>query len=193
MAKIDIELSTKSLKNAIRKLESIKVDSLITAYLIEALKWLRNRADWYLLSANMDGNVIAEIMGGWQGEISRDTARLINTNEKAVFVEFGVGRVAENDPHPNANEAHYEYNVQPPQGQKLPPDNRWYFSPDGKIGIDLQVGYYNSTTRKNGKEWIKTTGSPPTMYLYHASRDFFTSGAYKQLWANVLENSLKRL
>ena len=188
MTKININFDVKSLKQAIKKVKTIrgKIQSETPSIFIDkCLNWVMNRANMYLSSLNMGGNVIADIQGGWHIEtVAPNIKRLVNTSQKAVFVEFGVGKKAQTEPHPNANNntPPYEYNV---NSGKKDYQGRWRFRVSEETDVDLIVGNYD----RDG-DLILTSGSPATLYLYNASMDLISEGAYKKLWQETLKQTI---
>ena len=76
----------------------------------------------------------------------------------------------------------YEYNV-PSTSKDI--SGQWAFKLDEQKGIDLVAGYY-----RQKENVILTKGSPANMYLYNAMLDFISSGMYKTIWNQVLEEQL---
>ena len=193
MAKINISLDLKSLKKAIREVESIKkkMDTTIpSAFITKCLQWIMERANQYLLGIPMDGEVISDIQSQWNIEnVSPNIKRLVNYSDKAVFVEFGVGKVGQNNAHPQADSEGYEYN-KPSDYKKQ--DGRWIFDAQHKqYAIDLNEGYYvmfGGTSGNRAK--VMTEGSPANLYLYNAGMDLLSSGVYKSLWEQTLKETI---
>lgn len=183
MATIKINLDAKSFKNAIKEIQAIQ-DKLKTEvpslFIDKCLGWIQDKANQYLSQVQMSGNIIADIQGSWNIEpVNSNLKRLVNTSEKAVFVEFGVGSVGQTTPHPNSNETGYEYNI---DNGKKDIEGRWHFKADSNYDVDLVVGHY---TQEN--DWVTTKGSPANLYLYNAAMDLISTGIYKQLWLEAMK------
>ena len=131
MATININFDVKSIKNAIKQVETIKrklQKEVPSLFIDKCLEWVRVRANEYLSNINMSGNITSDIQNSWYIEtITSNAKRLVNTSDKAVYVEFGVGQVAQGNPHPNSNETNYEYNIQNGKKRKNVPLRRKQF------------------------------------------------------------------
>ena len=187
MAKqINITYDIKSLEKTMQRIELIKkkFDTIIpTLFLDRCLDYIISRANEYLDNYVIDKSITSDIQTHWRKEtISKNTVRLINDSDKAVFIEFGVGRVGAVAQHPNSAQTGYEYNV-PSTSKDI--SGQWAFKLDEQKGIDLVAGYY-----KQKDNTILTKGSPANMYLYNAMLDLISSGMYKTIWNQVLEEQL---
>ena len=189
--KINITFDIKSLKNAIKELKSIQTKMRVdipNKFLNRCLDEIIIRANNYLEQIPIDYRVTSNIMGSWHKTVTGNSATLINDADKAVFIEFGVGAVGQDEPHPNASETNYKYNVQP--GFKLP-DDSWIFKLDNELGSDIMDKYvlhiwdtFTDTT------FIQTEGQPAQLYLYNAIMDMSAQNIYQKIWNEVLEENL---
>lgn len=189
MAKIEINFDTKSIRNAINQVREIKKKMLTEIpdrFLTKCLEWVQDRANnVYLPSLNISSKVLGDIFAGWNIErVNESTKRLVNDSDNAVFIEFGVGVVGEQNPHPNAKDTNpnYEYNVDSGKKDKY---NQWRFRVNENGSIDLVDGYYT----KQG-DLVTTTGSPANLYLYNAAMDLISTGGYEMLWKETLNEIL---
>ena len=185
MAIININFDKKSIQNAIKQVEQIKKKmntEVPTAFLRRCLNWVQVRANEYLSSFNIDPKTTNDIKSKWETDITGSIGKLTNTSDKAVFIEFGVGRIGDVASHPNANSAGYEYNK--PSANK-DGYGKWRFKLDDQYGIDLVAGYYSQKG-----DTITTAGSPATLYLYNAMMDLISSGVYKQFWQQALKETI---
>lgn len=183
---INIGFDTKSIRQAIKEIENIrrKFSNIIPqAYLSKCADYVISRANEYLSNYNIDGEITADIQTHWTKEMpTKNTIKVVNDSDKAVFIEFGVGRVGSISSHPNANETGYQYNL--PSSAKST-SGIWAFDVRDKNGIDLVKGYY-----KHRRNSVITSGSPANMYLYNATLDLISSGAYRTLWLQTLDENL---
>lgn len=193
MAKININLDAKSINNAIRQVDNIKVKLATTIpslFITKCLEWIMDRANQYLSGIPMDGEIIADIQSRWNIEtISKNRKRLVNYSDKATFVEFGVGRVGQINAHPKASEEGYKYNIETKYKKS---DGSWVFDAEHKqYAIDLNEGYYVMFgDDNNGRVKVLTKGSPANLYLYNAGMDLLSSGVYKTLWQQALKETI---
>lgn len=189
MKTVNILFEKRSIKKAIEQLKKINLQKIITDFLTLSAEWVKDKANYYLSNINIDGNIIADIQSGWQLTTNGDTATLTNISDKAVFVEFGVGRAARQfGSHPNADNTNYEYDVDTPYKDE---QGFWRY-PLGNSAVDLKNGYFSIRTNpKTGEKWVKTMGSPASLYLYNASQDLITTGEYHNLWNKAIEQTLK--
>lgn len=194
--KIKINLDAKSIKEAIEKIEKAKKDldtNMIREFLQRCCNFFIDKANTNLLNSDIGTNVKQNIMNSWltstitygvnsQGYTGY-TATITNTDEQAVYVEFGVGIVGSYLPHENAHtkEQTYQYNV-PTQAKT--PNGQWVFEVTDEKDIDLQNGMYKSVDNKYGNMWIITKGSPATMYAFNALMDL-KNGGMQKIWKEI--------
>lgn len=178
--KLHVELSPKSIQEAIKKLQFAKKQmkgNMMKDFLEDVCMWIIKKANMHLDNSDIGEDVKLIIRNAWQFTIEENGAKLINnanvekiiggetqTIPIAVLVEFGVGIVGQSSSHPNASEEGYEYNK--PSRYKNR-DNSWIFSVDSDINIDIQTKYIDNRTEHT----VRTKGSPAVMYLYNAVED----------------------
>lgn len=191
--RINLSFDKKSIKNAIAELEKARkklYNKMPSIFVQKCLEWVQNRANYYLSTIPMDTEVTSGIQSAWMiRKINKYASRLVNNNDKAVFVEFGVGRVGERNSHPlaNTNEGqNYQYDIKTKSKKE---DGSWTFNSMHKT-IDLNEGYYIvfGSSKKNAPI-VKTKGSPANLYLYNAGMDLVSTGAYKKIWEQVLKEN----
>ena len=184
--KINVNYDIKSIEKAIQQMERVKKELKATIprmFLDRCLDYVIERANEYLDSFIIDESIVSDIQNHWRKEqINHKRIRLINDSDKAVFIEFGVGRVGEIAQHPNSNRTRYRYNIPTKSKDDA---GQWAFKLDEQQGVDLVVGYY-----KQKDNVVITKGSPANMYLYNAMLDLISSGRYKDIWVEVLKERL---
>lgn len=178
--KLNVELSPKSIQEAIKKLQFAKKQmkgNMMKDFLEDVCMWIINRANMYLDNSDIGEFVKADIKNGWEYEFTDDGAKLINRTEKAVFVEFGVGVIGETDPHPNASAEGYEYNVENPSKSA---DGSWsFFTNTNELDLPtnalLAHNWYNDMRGRGGESgkrlFVMTRGTQGVMYAYNAVVD----------------------
>lgn len=187
--KINISLDKKSIENAIKQIKAVqkKVQTdLPRVYLQKCVESIKAIANRNLAMTDIGSEVKALIQSSWiTSPVVGNRITLSNDAEfergknLAVFVEFGVGRVGGSQPHAVADQANYEYNV---WSMRKDPNDRWTYTLEGgEDRMNLESGYYEGGNTDKGF-YFKTAGSPATMFLYKAWKEFETSGLYKTLW-----------
>ena len=187
--KIPIDLSKpKTVLKAIQALkraENTLVNKVVEEMAKECSNAILERANLNLSWSDVGSNLILQIQAGWVFGKSKNGYTLSNIADKAVYVEFGVGATAQENPHPNADNARYDYNM---PGKKLK-DRSWIFRVDN---IDLvDIGEQYVMARPNGEKFyetgrtIRTKGQPATMYFYNALADFVESDEPQKIWSKV--------
>lgn len=180
MKRITVELSTQSIKKAIKELERQKkrIQSMQADVLQWTCEWVRDRANFYVELSDVGTNVKQGIINGWEIKaISPSQYILENTYEKAVYVEFGIGIVGEQNPHENANSAGYEYNV--PSLAKDENEQWVFYSNTADLDIpqsSMELGSKKFKNDKSGRMRVVTAGTKGAMYAYNAVVDFNVSG-----------------
>lgn len=191
MKTINISLDEKSIDEAIKELEKAK-QQLQTQMLADFRKalceWIVERANRWLDRSTIGADVIADIESHWEypTNYADNVVTIKNTSDKAVFVEFGVGRVGQSSPHFLAGEQGYEYGI----GTKInQATGQWVFSETSEEDIDIQDGYWMILKRGG----VRTSGSPATMYAYNAVVDALNElrspdgGEIGRLWKEVAD------
>lgn len=187
--KIPIRFDKKSIENAIKQIKAVqkkvKTD-LPRVYLQKCVESIKAIANRNLSMTNIGSEVKALIQTSWEttaviwNKITlSNNAEYESGKNLAVFVEFGVGRVGGSKPHEVANEANYQYNV---WSMRKDPNDKWVYTLEGgEDRMNIESGYYEGGNTDKGF-YFKTAGSPATMFLYKAWKEFETSGLYKTLW-----------
>lgn len=187
--KINISLDKKSIENAIKQIKAVqkKVQTdLPRVYLQKCVESIKAIANRNLAMTNIGSEVKALIQTSWETSAVIGNKITLSNNAEyesgknlAVFVEFGVGRVGGSKPHAVADKANYEYNV---WSIRKDPNDRWVYTLEGgEDRMNIESGYYEGGNTDKGF-YFKTAGSPATMFLYKAWKEFETSGLYKTLW-----------
>lgn len=190
--KVSINLSKKSIKSAVKKVEDLKKKAqteLAKVFLQKCVARIIELANQNLMMTDVGFEVKNLIQNSWgTSEIVNNKITLSNTAEfekgenLAVFVEFGVGIVGQSNNHAMSSEAGYAYNV--PSAAKDQYGN-WIAYVDGENSMNIESGYYEKYDTPSGLV-IKTQGSPATMFLYKAWKYFETSGEYKTVWQQAI-------
>lgn len=187
--KINISLDKKSIENAIKQIKAVqkKVQTdLPRVYLQKCVESIKAIANRNLDMTSIGSEVKALIQTSWETSAVIGNKITLSNNAEyesgknlAVFVEFGVGRVGGSRPHAVADQANYEYNV---WSMRKDPNDRWTYTLEGgEDRMNIESGYYEGGNTDKGF-YFKTAGSPATMFLYKAWKEFETSGLYKTLW-----------
>lgn len=189
--KIPIDLSKpKTVLKAIQALkraENTLVNKVVEEMAKECSNAIVERANKNLSSVEtgIGAGLIADIRAGWVFEKSKNGYTLSNIADKAVYIEFGVGATGQENPHPNADNARYDYDM---PGKKLK-DRSWIFRIVDMNTVDIGEQYV--MTRPNGEKiyqkgkTVRTKGQPATMYLYNAFISFVESEEPQKIWSKV--------
>lgn len=196
--KITVGLNTKSIKNAVKALETAKkqlADKMVEELLVACCERIKQRANDNIAQLDLGTNVKSGIQGAWEISKTDNGYKLTNTWHKqhgkfemaSAYVEFGVGIVGSEEPHPEASEAGYEYNV--PSSSK-DEDGVWGFYtnladldlPDGNYLIERRYGKKNDS---RGRVLVSTAGTQATRFLYKAVMDFSDNHEAKTLWQEI--------
>lgn len=193
--KLKVRLNKQSVKNAINALKTAKKQlqgEMLDEFYKECYNYFVSRANYYLLSSGIGDLVIAEIQSSWQYVPTMNldiignnrsvykTVRFVNTAEKAVYVEFGVGIVGGENEHPNADNTGYQYNV--PSQNKLA-DGSWVFkSYEDELDIP-QKAIRSRDFTADGKLRILTSGTKGCFYAFNALEDLRIE--YPKIWERI--------
>lgn len=183
--KIDVELNSKSIKNAIKSIKKqreILTDKAIPEFMERAAEWIAFEANRILNTADIGAKIKHNITTSWHiRTISPNRIVLYNMSWKAAFVEFGVGIVGQSNPHPNASQTDYEYNLDTPYKYS---NGGWDFNVNDRTELDIpqdaiieEYHGYNGIT-------IYTRGTKGVWYLFNAVENF-KMAEEKRLWEEI--------
>lgn len=187
--KINVELSLDSINRARKKLELIKTKMLAEIF-EQVVEEIKNEANRILESADIGADVKRWIKNSWDVEkVSNTHIKLINKSWKAVYVEFGVGIIGQNQRHPNADDTGYEYNVD--SDDKLA-QGWWYFKVNRLSELDLPE---NAVTKDHTSDDLSfyTQGSKGVWYLYNAVENFKMNNKEQEIFDRVYSKYLNQL
>lgn len=185
--KLTINLDSKSVQNAIKELYRARnkvwkaLDELLALSCERLITLANQNLEWVEI-----GDMVKEkIKASWAYRVSNGVATLTNEYQKAVYVEFGTGVVGERNPHENAKEAGYDYNVDSPYKDE---QGRWTFYTDYE-DLDIPMDALSDITvfRKDNasRMQIRTNGAPATMFVFNAIMRFKSEKHAQQLWEQV--------
>lgn len=188
--RININLSKKSIENAIKQIKTVQKkvqNDLPRVYLQKCVAKIIELANQNLMATTIGSGVKILIQGSWEISpvvgnriVLSNNAEYESGKNLAVFVEFGVGMVGQENSHKMANEANYEYNVLTWSKDQ---NGRWFYSlQGGESQMNIESKYYQGVETGSGGLEFVTKGTPATMFLYKAWKTFETSGLYKTLW-----------
>ena len=182
---MQVRLNGKSIQSAIKRLETAKKqlqDKMLDEFYKECYNYFISQANFHLLTSGIGDLVIAEIQSSWHYEKTANGATFTNDAEKAVYVEFGVGIVGQENQHPNADMAGYQYNK--PSESKLV-DGSWVFkSYEDELDIP-QNAIVGRDFLSSGITRILTRGTKGTWYAFNALEDLRLE--YKNIWQKIKE------
>ncbi len=174
MSKIIVDLSVDSATNLKTKLTVVKqqLENMIREYCIESLSWIMSKANIELDAATWGYNS-SDIRNQWGIEPLASTSsliryQLVNYADESVYAEFGTGIVGGSKPHPNANEANYEYDL-------------------GGHGTD-GWNFYIEETNTYFKGFVGYEGHA---FLYKAMQSYMNGRYYITIWKEILNRYLK--
>jgi len=189
MATVKFDLSSKSINAAIKRIKQIQKQiqsSIQNEFIRLSLLWIRDNAIQRLNSEALDEIIKSKIADSFSIEYAPGIGKLINSSDKAVYIEFGVGAVGEGS-HPNAPVAGYEYNV---PSDKKNADGSWTFTRRTTAGIDIKEENRLESAQKGGGEAIQITtrGQSGSLFMYNAAMDYANNPAIIQMLYNQAFN-----
>ena len=241
--RVKVELSVKSISETIKKFQfykkQIRKGDMVNDFLELVCEWIIKRANFYLNASDIGELVKIDIRNAWSYVVEDGKAKIINNANKirstqdesgstqeivplAVLVEFGVGVVGESNPHPNAAEANYKYNLPPRKYVNKDGDitatkddsGMWYFwtnsnELDIRQSAIVDITSFNDYDR-NGKYVLRgrggeqgkrivvgTMGSEGVMYAYKAIADaridlLNPNGEIATMWNKIQQEYIER-
>jgi hypothetical protein len=199
--KIKVQLSVKSVKNAIQRLEKrkklLQSEEVWKEFLFGCCEELIRLANANIENYDIGVNVKNDIINSWEYASSFNGNKIVlrNKSEKGVFVEFGVGIVGEQEPHPLAAQEGYEYNVPSNAKDRAALQGfeygTWIFYKNAK-DLDLPSSalddriIFNEPSRNSERMLIRTKGTPATMFLFKAVQQFKAQNLAKDIWQRAI-------
>ena len=184
---ITVNLDTASVQNAINALKRAKAQltQMIDEFLLLCCERITILANQNLEWVGIGDLVKEKIKASWEYTVSNGIATVINSYQKAVYVEFGTGVVGEENPHKNAKAAGYDYNVDSPYKDE---QGRWVFYANYE-DLDLPIEGLSDVTvfRKNNasRMQIRTSGAPASMFVFNAILRFKSEKHAYELWEQI--------
>ena len=167
VATIKAVLSVSSIKGARERIEKIvdRLPSIKKIFVSRSLSFLEDKAKEHL-NATTGGSSWYQLTHTLENsfKIDEDVGRLINDCFYSAFVEYGTGVVGKGT-HPAPKD--YKYDV---SGHA---NNGWFFYKDGQI------------------HWTK--GMKAHRYMYNALVDYYFKEEYKEIFYNVVKESLEEV
>ena len=152
--------------------------------------WVIQRANERLDMLDVGIDVIEGIKASWSYTIQNGVAKIINTFDKAVYVEFGVGIVGQGNPHPFSEESGYEYNL---ESTAKDDDGVWrFYANDADLDLPQEAIGHGSEFYDDSRDrmLIYTQGAVGAMYAYNAMQDLKTTGTAEKFWKEIRERYL---
>lgn len=170
--------SLDKIKANIKKLKNQLKDEIIPDFLRECCYKIQEMANDNLTLLDIGVNVKTDIRFGWnEPVITKNKAVLTNSADKAVYVEFGVGKVGEQHKHENADKTGYQYNKPSPYKGA---DGYWAFeTTDADLDLPQKDVYYQ---RLGDSLSVMTNGTESTMFVYNAIMDFANKQMAQTIW-----------
>lgn len=183
---INVALNPKSIQEAKNRLLSIKTKlqngEIMKAFFQDCSEFLLSKMEATLLSSGIGSNVVSDILSSWTITITENKLLMVNSSDKAVFVEFGVGIVGYVQQHPKADVEGYEYDV---PSEAKDSNGAWhFFSNEADLDIPqdaIDYGGYGSGSRNRMS--IYTRGTKGVWYAYNAIQDLRLN--IRVIWNNV--------
>jgi hypothetical protein len=201
MKKIAIELNTKSINEARKYLLNLKkqIPKMQQEFIEQLALWITDKADFYIDNSDIGSLVKSQIKGSWKYEKFTNGIKVVNKSDKSVYVEFGVGIEGQSDPHPNANNEGYEYNLHSEHkyAGKYHDENTWRFIKHSSDEIDLPEGSYETWIMGSGDLKIITRGTRGVWYAYNAIVDAkmelskANGGEIGKMWEDIKARYIK--
>ena len=190
---IKMSLNSKSIENAIKQLKKAQsqLDVMLEEFLMTCCTYIYDKANENIINSDIGQLVKENIIAGWKiPELRKEgeklIARLRNTDDQACFVEFGVGIVGQDDPHPEAKNTNYEYNI----GQTIDENGMWWFwSNINELDIPLKDadflrGFQDHRGRKGHRILVGTSGAKGVWYAYNACVDLQVF-EFNRIWEKI--------
>jgi hypothetical protein len=207
-------LSSRNINAVVKELKKRKQEldkKMVREFFLDCCRQIIIYANDNIRGYPIGDNVLWDIMTNWEyvDSFTGNSIILRNKAEKAAYVEFGVGIVAENSPHPKAGEAGYDYN-RPSLAKHLSSntvgygtrafeDGTWIFYtnendldlPPSALEDRIIHNEQRASTRTDGEVTksnrivVRTTGTEPTMFLFNAVVKFINNEDAKRIWAEI--------
>ena len=191
MKTLNIRLNKDSIARAIKNLENKKkqLNTIKNAFLDECFKLFVSKANAKLRATSIGANIVEGICNSWtMTKHKNGSATIKNTyrdyrgvSGKAVFIEFGTGLEGKANPHPNATNTQYQYDL------KLNHKGEdWWFRVRSEDDIDLEksdIDSYGYDT--SGNLMVNTTGMEGQFFVHNTLVEMAIGTDLKTLWNEI--------
>lgn len=183
MKQIKVGYSEKSIDEAIKQLRKYqkKIENFIPDFLEACANKVIELANQNIEKYEFDSEIISGIQSGWTKKKGENTLLLENTNNKAVYIEFGVGQVGAQSSHDDAEKAGYRYDINNHGSEG------WGFYLNEGEAVDILGGLYQAEIVGGNRLHIYTKGSPATMFAFNALMDFKDNEMYVDIAKQLLK------
>lgn len=185
---ITIGLNIQDIQNAKKYFLNLKknIPKMQNDILEVVANFIIERANKYISDTDLGSIVKNQLKTSWHHEKTANGIKIINnanvekkvdnitqTVPIAILVEYGVGIVGEQNPHPNAEQSNYEYNA---YSKRKNEDYSWSFwlnsnERDLPMNAFTDFGTFDDH-RQGGKRMVVTTfGAKGVWYAYNALVD----------------------
>ena len=186
--RIRVSLNKNSIDNAQRQLKKAKeqIKKMLDEFYYECYEFFVARANEKLSLSEIGSLVKEDIQTSWEFVKTANGAKFVNSSDKSVYVEFGVGIVGEANPHPNAEETSYEYDKDSPYKTW---DRSWYFyTNSNELDLPLSAltdirGYDDHRGNKGKRLIVGTQGTKGVWYAFNALEDL--RAELPKIWLKV--------
>lgn len=161
--------------NNLRKVRNSINNDINSLFITKSLEWIRDRAIEILSiklknPPNWFGTNVLDKSTWFIKQISKNSYILENTYENSASIEFGIGIVAEENPHGWADEAHYEYN-KPSEYKDL--NGRWSFKD------------------QNDTVWYRFRGYEGKSFLYNAFMEYQQNNIWVKKYQEAFDEIMR--
>lgn len=172
MKKITVALNKNSINKAIKQVveHGNLLQKATSEYYVLVAQWIIRRANEYINRSDVGREVKDYISTSWHIFLTKNGAKVVNTSQKAVFVEFGVGVVGESSAHPMASTEGYRYNVDS-RFKDRKGSGTWLFK-CSVDGLDIPLENAELIEDEDDDEYVVVTqGAKGVWYAYNAIVD----------------------
>lgn len=161
--------------NNLRKVRNAINNDINSLFINKSLEWIRDRAIEILTTKlsnppNWFGTNVLDTSTWVIKKISKNSYILENTYENSASIEFGIGIVAEENPHNWAEEAHYKYN-EPSEYKDL--NGCWTF------------------TDQNDEVWYRFRGYEGKSFLYDAFMEYKQNNIWVKKYQEAFDEIMR--
>ena len=173
------------------------IDNVRTTLKNAKAKFIERSLNWFKTQAQaiLTENEFGDYAEYFEITLDKNSGKIETTLEELTYIEFGTGIVGQGQPHEQAADRGWEYNVpsiyKEEMGSLGLPDT-WSFSQDPTAPLDVQEKNIIGTRQMpNGETRYWTKGQEAIRFMYLTMEMFYNGGVCEKIMREIIQEGVK--